>query len=264
MEISKGGMNMKVQRREAIVQLVQEKGSVSLDELCNLFQVSKNTIRRDIHYLSEKQLLEKVYGGVIAAEDELVPFPNRSVKATSEKEKIGQLAAQYIQDGDLIFIDSGTTTKMIVPYLSRDINITILTNNLDVINSVVDLKNVQLILVGNRLKRATRSFVGTNGYDLLKGYNINKAFMAATGVSITNGLTNADFLEYEIKHQICSKAKQIFLLADHSKFDHVALMTYNKLENIDYLITDQSLSKEYETFCEENQITVVDPKPIDA
>lgn len=252
---------MKEKRLQHIEEYIHSLGTVSLDELCEHFQVSKNTIRRDVDKIIEKGTIQKVYGGVTSISHNLVPFENRDNTNQLEKVAIGKCAAQFIEDHDLIFIDSGTTTRNIVNSLPRLTKLTILTNSLDVINAVSDLEYVTLLTIGNHYMSKTRSFVRTDDLHMLDKYNINKAFMAATGVSITNGLTNSDILEYEIKRRIAEKAHSIYLLADASKFGKATLLTYAKLSEVDVIVTSDALPEEYSLFCEKNKIAlhIADP-----
>ncbi|MGX7263334.1 DeoR/GlpR family DNA-binding transcription regulator [Enterococcus crotali] len=248
---------MKLQRIQQIENHIQQQGSISLDELCRVFNVSKNTIRRDINVLEKRGTLKKVYGGVVYVENNLVSFENRNIHNQKEKEAIGARAALLIEENDLIYIDSGTTTSQILNTVDPELPFTLLTNNLDIINLAAEMKNVQLILIGNSYKRKTRSFVGIEDEAVVTRYNINKAFMAATGVSITSGLTNSDLMEYRIKKMIVQRAKDIYLLADSSKFDHSTLLTYSPLESIKGIVTTRELPQTYVDFCDLHAIELL-------
>lgn len=250
---------MKAKRLIEIENYIELKGSVSLDELCEHFDVSKNTIRRDINLIIENGKVEKVYGGVKSlVNNELVAFEHRHITNQTTKHHIAAAAATLIEDDDFIFIDSGTTTVGIIDQLPPNINITILTNSLDIINSASAFENIRLLLVGNTYKPETRSFVGLNIESIIGKYNISKAFMAASAVSIENGLTNSDLMEYDIKRNVVARATNIYLLVDHSKFDKSTLLTYAALEQIDGIITDQRLTAEYQQFCHTHHIDVID------
>ena len=249
--------HMKLQRIQQIENHIQQQGSISLDELCRVFNVSKNTIRRDINELEKRGTLKKVYGGVVYVENNLVSFENRNIHNQKEKESIGARAALLIEENDLIYIDSGTTTSQILNNVDPELPFTLLTNNLDIINLAAAMNNVQLILIGNSYKRKTRSFVGIEDEAVVTRYNINKAFMAATGVSITSGLTNSDLMEYRIKKMIVQRAKDIYLLADSSKFDHSTLLTYSPLESIKGIVTTKELPQKYVDFCDLHTIKLL-------
>jgi DeoR family myo-inositol catabolism operon transcriptional repressor len=124
---------MKAKRIDLIKEYILENEHVSLKELEDTFNVSMNTIRRDIAQLLEDPRFEKVYGGISVKKNQLISFENRNTENQEVKQAIAETAAQFIQNGDLIYIDSGTTTKYILDYLDKDIQITIITNSLDVI-----------------------------------------------------------------------------------------------------------------------------------
>jgi DeoR family myo-inositol catabolism operon transcriptional repressor len=232
--------------------------TVSLDKLCEVFNVSKNTIRRDLNELTQKRVIKKVYGGVsVNEESSLVPFDERNIKNINLKSTIGQLSSNFINDGDIIFLDSGTTTLAVVEHLRNKQNVTILTNNLEIILKSLNLPNLNIIALPGNLVRETNSFVGIDTLSILKKYNINKSFMASTGISIQSGITNSYPLESEVKRLAMEKGLQVFLLVDSSKFDSSSLITYGQLKDIDYLITDTSPSKKYIDFCEENSIDLI-------
>ncbi|WP_054705977.1 DeoR/GlpR family DNA-binding transcription regulator [Bacillus sp. JCM 19041] len=248
---------MKLVRIQEMENYILSNGTVSLDDLCAEFGVSKNTVRRDIKRLTEKGIIEKVYGGVTAAEKTLVPFENRKVVHHDEKFRIAQYAGSLIDNNDFVYIDSGTTTKSMFEDFPVTKEITILTNNLDIINSVADKENIDLIVLGNHYQHKTRSFVNVSDPSLLKKYNVNKAFMACTGVSIQNGLTNADLLEYEVKKSIVQKDNTLYLLADTSKFGKSTMLTYAPFSRIDHIVTSGELDEQYVGFCKENGIELI-------
>ena len=247
---------MKTHRIKNVEDYILKNESVSLDKLCDVFKVSKNTIRRDIKELLEKGKIKKIYGGVTINQKKLVPFEERNIKNHAEKKAAAETAAAYINDGDIIFIDSGTTTMWLIDYLKNK-NITILTNNLSAIVSALPYPNLNIISLGGTLKRKTNSFVGNSTSLVLKDYNISKAFMAATGISIARGATNSSIEEYELKKLIVEKSDEIFLLVDSSKFDIISLMTYSPLENLDYIITNKTPSKKYTDFFKKNKISLL-------
>lgn len=243
---------MKINRIEQIEQYVTTNQTVSLDKLCEVFQISKNTVRRDINDLVKAGSVKKVYGGVTAVKRTLVPFEERNIKNRESKRAIGRKAAESVQDGDVIFIDSGTTTPNMVPYLQGK-NITILTQNLNVVLNALPYAELKVFLLGGNLIRSTNSFSILN-IDLLNGYNINKAFLATTGLSIDNGVTNSSPQEYEIKKKVVEKSGTTYLMADQSKFGVSSLMTYCRLEDISCLITDRMPSEKLRAFLADHSI----------
>lgn len=250
---------IKDKRIHKIEDYIIEHKSVSLDELVNVFQVSKNTIRRDVQELVEKGNFKKVYGGVAVNEDKrqnLESYHDRQVRNQKEKEMIGKAAANYVYDGDIIFIDSGTTTIEMIKFISHK-QVTVITNNLDFIVRALPFENLNVIVPGGILERKIKSFGSLKYMDIVNAYNINKAFMASTGVSISNGVTNASPLESELKAAIVKRSSEVFLLVHHDKFDKYGLMTYCKLDKINYLVTDMMPSEVYQNYAKQNGIKLV-------
>ncbi|MCC3670278.1 MULTISPECIES: DeoR/GlpR family DNA-binding transcription regulator [Terrisporobacter] len=249
---------MRTNRISDIEEYIIQHKNVSLDKLCEVFEVSKNTIRRDINELTNKGTIKKVYGGVALNEaPTLIPFNERSIKNITSKSKIGEQCANYINDGDVIFMDSGTTTLSVIDYLKDKQNITIITNNLEIVVKSLDYSNLNIICLPGNLIRKTNSLVSVDTTTILRKYNITKSFMASTGISIECGITNSHPLESEIKKLAMEKSLSTYLLVDSSKFDHSSLVTYGKLEDIDYLITDKNPPKKYANFCYSNDISLV-------
>jgi DeoR family myo-inositol catabolism operon transcriptional repressor len=136
-------------------------------------------------------------------------------------------------------------------------NLTVITNSISALNTLFNYPNINVIAIGGNLIRKTGSFAGIESAAVVKNYNISKCFMAATGVSIVNGLTNSTMPEYELKRSVIQKSNEIFLLADRTKFGISSLLTYCPLEDIDYLISDASPSPEYRDFINKHNINFI-------
>ncbi|MCQ4635701.1 DeoR/GlpR family DNA-binding transcription regulator [Anaerovorax odorimutans] len=250
---------MRTKRIDSIEQFIEQEKSVSLDTLCEEFEVSKNTIRRDINELVKKGTIKKVYGGVTvnqtAESQPLLPYQQRHDSFAEEKDAICRLAVEHVNDGDNIYIDTGTTCMNMIDHMA-DINCTIITNSLHVCWKAVPYPNLKVISLPGILKRETLSFVGSDVTNHLQTFNITKAFMACAGLTVNNGVTNASTEEYLIKKAVIENSRQHYLLTDHSKFDRASLMTYCGLEEIHHIITDMAPGKKYLNFCKEHGITI--------
>ena len=236
---------MKSQRLDMIEEYVLEHKNASLDTLCEKFNVSKNTIRRDVDILLKRGSIMKVYGGVAALETPqtlpLLSYEERGGRFPDEKKEICRRAAELVAEDDTIYIDTGTTCLNLVDFIA-DKHCTILTNSLLIFNKAASYPNLDIISVPGKLNRKTLSFTGPDINDYLQTYNISMAFMACTGVTMKSGLTNAN---------------SMILLADHSKFGRISLMTYSSMEKLDAIVTDQPLPEEYDSFCQEHGIRVM-------
>lgn len=242
---------MRTERIDQIEEYILTNKTVTIDKLCEAFNVSKNTIRRDIGQLLDRGRIKKVYGGVTALPDSplipLTPYSLRNTTFESEKDLICKRAASFVEDNDLIYIDTGTTSQNLIDYLGNK-KCTIITNSLQVAIKAVNYPNITLISLSGKLKRETLSFVGSTVEEALKTYNIGKAFLCCTGVTMKNGLTNASMDEYQIKKIVVENSQCRYLLADHTKFGKFSLMTYSPLSDIEHVITDQKPSADYMNF----------------
>ncbi|MCY7604413.1 DeoR/GlpR family DNA-binding transcription regulator, partial [Bacillus altitudinis] len=176
----------------------------------------------------------------------------------SKKQLIGQAAAAFVEHGDMIFVDSGTTTLEMLPYL-KEKRITVVTNNVDFITQAMPYEHLTIFSTGGMLERKTNSFVGYQSVERLKAYNVNKAFIASTGLSIDHGVTNSSPLETDIKKTLVEKNAKTFLLVDDSKFDHYALTTFCDLKDIDIVVTNEQPNEDYLQYGKEHDVKFVTP-----
>ena len=251
----RGYEKMKVSRLNSIEQYVISRETVSIDELCEVFGVSKNTIRRDLNELEMRGHITKVYGGVTASVPTgAVPTPIRSGLNPADKSVIGRMAAEFVDNGDTIFIDSGTTTLCLLRYLAAKKRITIITHSLGALSESAKYENLNLISLGGIYSPTTDSFVGLSTIEALSSMRINKAFMGATGVSLTTGMTNTTFLEAEIKRAVVHRADNIYGMADSSKIGKEAIVTFCHLKDLTGFITDREPPREYVDLCHKEHV----------
>jgi DeoR family myo-inositol catabolism operon transcriptional repressor len=247
---------LKSDRIRQLEEFIRINDTVSLGEICKRFDISMNTVRRDVSELVEKGAVKKIYGGVSSVSKTLIPFDERNVKHNREKKLIAKAAAALVEDRDIIFIDSGTTTHHMASFL-KDKNVTIVTHSLNVIVDALPFHNLNVIAMGGSLARKTNSFSGVHTLEALQDININKAFLAATGLSLTSGATNSSPLEYEIKKNVAEKSRFTCLLVDSSKFGVSSLMTYCRIPDFDAVVTDRSPGDEYLQQFEEDGVRLI-------
>lgn len=252
---------MRTKRIEDIKKYIYDNKTITLDQICDKFEISKSTLRRDLEAILSEGNIKKIYGGVTALpQRELISFDERNIAHLAEKKKIATSAAQLVENGDIIFIDSGTTTVHIIDLLKSKKNITVVTNNVAAILSGISYNNINIITLSGTLDRKTLSFTGSYGSQILKNFNIGKAFMASTGFSVASGVTNSSPLETDIKQAAVERSQQVYLLADSSKCDVVALITYCGLDKIDALITEAEPSKEVRDFMASHKKQIIVPQ----
>ncbi len=228
------------ERRQAILLLLEKKSRVNVDYLATHFGVSRSSIRRDLSQLRAHGLLTRTYGGAVlihGAGGE-TPFSERQVANFAEKDQIGKAAAKLVTEGDTIFIDGGTTSECMLPYLA-DKRITVVTYGLNIINRLSLNHNITLIAIGGTLHADSLTFSGMLALHSIHAYNIHfdKAFLAASGVSAVAGITNASLEEIPIKRKALEAGQQNILLADASKIGVIRAGFIAPLYEINRLIT---------------------------
>ncbi len=244
---------MRSERIKEIKNFIYANKTVTLDKICERFNVSKSTLRRDLDEVLKSGDIKKIYGGVtVIPRRELIPFEERNISNLEAKRKIAAAAAELVADGDIIFVDSGTTTLPIIDFIKDKKNFTILTNNVGIILRAIPYENINIISLSGMLTRKTLSFTGTTAAQVLRNYNISKAFMATTGFSVASGVTNSAPEESDIKRTAVQRSQQVCLLADSSKCGEVSLITYCGLDQIDTLVTETPPPSDIGDFMEQH------------
>lgn len=238
------------------------KNEDTMPEDINMSKAKSVTIpeNMEIPSLNYGDIMEKPNvnntSGIGSRPKETISCREKTVALAREKDLLCRQAAQLVEDGDIIYIDSGTTCRNMIDYIS-DKNVTIITNSLRVTARATEYSNLNVISLPGKLKTDTLSLVGTDCLEYFKRYNIGKAFLSCSGISVKNGLTIASAEEYIIKKAVIENSQENYLLADHPKFGKVSLMTYAKLDQIQSVITDHILPKEYQEQCDINNIDLL-------
>jgi DeoR/GlpR family transcriptional regulator of sugar metabolism len=247
------------ERYQTIIDILAYKGSITVSELVERFEVSEMTIRRDLHVLERKGLLRRVHGGAISDRGRAFepPFLSRSNDNTAEKRRIGKEAAKYINNGDSITLDVGTTTLEIAKHLADKQDLTIITPSFHIASLLADHPGIRLILTGGILRPGELSMVGHLAERVFQEFYIDKLFLGAGCVDFEAGLTEFNLEDTLVKKAMLRSAKEIILVADASKFNRVAFTAICPLDDISRIITDNSLDSQTIARLEEKDIEVV-------
>lgn len=252
---------MKEERRKRIEAMVAERRRMTMEEICAEFGVSMNTVRADVAYLVSTGAVEKIYGGVrYAAQREVPLFTSRAMVSPAQKQRIASLAETLIEDKDIIFVDSGTTTMHLINHLDHQKRVTVVTANLHVIERAYANENIELIVLPGTLNRRTNSASDLSTLEYLTRYRYNKAFMGASGVSEDGRLNVSTYIEYEIKKTALQQSRESYLLADSAKFGSTGLMAYGTLADMTKLITDPMCPEYVRRYCAANGVEVLQTK----
>lgn len=232
-----------IERQKKIVEIVHSQQVVKHSELTETLQISMETLRRDIQVLVQQGLVEKFYGGIKKIEQPVTEtlIEQRMVNQLEEKTAIAKACVALIQEGDCIFLDSGSSTYQIAKFLDNMKNLTVLTNSLPIAMELLNT-SVEVILMGGKVRHSEKSIVA---YDFLLQYdqlNISKAFICTSGISLKNGLSDFSLEEAITRRKIVQIAQKIYVVADYTKFERDVTVKICPLSNTDYLITDAHLN----------------------
>lgn len=232
------------ERQRKFLELLSTKDIVTIPEFVETFNISIETVRRDLAILEKQGKIEKVYGGAkLKALNQGEPsMHDRMISKLLQKDSIGKKCSEFIEDGDCIFIDSGSTTYHIAKHIVNKKNLTIVTNSIPVVNDLMN-GDFQIIVIGGRIRHSERSIVT---YDYLFNFseiNIQKSFICASGITAENGITDYNMQEAVTRKTIIERSSEVFVAADSSKFDRDVTINIAPLDKIDYIITDSYLEK---------------------
>ena len=229
-------------RLNRIRALVDERGIVTIREMGEELGVSGMTIRRDLEVLERSGVLRRTRGGALSAARSTVdrPYDERRQLETDAKNQIGKLAASLVEEGDSLFLSSGTTSLALARHLAGRERITVVTNSIQAISELADKPGITLISTGGRASREGGHLSGTLAEQALAQFRVRKAFIGASGVT-PEGVTNSSLERASIDRLMVEGAAEIYILADHSKFGQVSLALVAPLEDVTALVTDDGL-----------------------
>lgn len=231
-------------RRQRITGMLHERGSVQVLALSEMFDVTTQTIRKDLHYLEQRGLATRCYGGAISAQIVAIPVePSVEAKRTlraEEKEAIGKRAAALIQPGHSVVLDSGTTTAYIARHLLDVDDITVVTNDAGVLHELMKKRHVQIIMLGGALRRKNMAFYGAQTESAMAGLLVDMLFLGVDGFSPDNGVTTHFEGEALLNRRMVEMASQVIAVTDGSKFGRNCMHRIVDAADLDMLITDSS------------------------
>ncbi|MBF8808146.1 MAG: DeoR/GlpR transcriptional regulator [Enterococcus lacertideformus] len=217
------------ERRQKILYLLDQQKIVKSQDLVIQLNASESTIRRDLQELENEGLLERIHGG--AKKGQLLGFEQsmmeKTLKNVHEKKIIAHLAVSLIDEEDVVYLDAGSTTLEMIPYLQEK-KVTVVTNSVKHAASLVDLQ-LPTIILGGKVKLSTNAVLGSSAIEQLRDFHFNKAFMGMNGADLTRGFTTPDPEEAALKRLAMANAEESFVLIDHSKFNKLSFTSVASL-----------------------------------
>ncbi len=246
------------QRYSRILELLSQNGIVKATDLMREFDVSSETVRRDLFLLEKKGHLKRVYGGAISSVAANIPFAVREGDMRPQKEEIARKAISLISDGDIIAIDSGTTGLVMAELLlQEEKRITVLTHSLVAFQTLVQSPYIKVYLTGGEYMAEESALCGIIAEANIKSFHVNKIFLCPAGVSLSHGYTDFSDQLANLSRTYLSIADKAIYLIDSSKFEHAAFMKINEVKEGDIIITDSELSSDIQRQYDQRKITVL-------
>ena len=244
--MTENGKRNTVERRTLILEKLDTDGQVNVNDLSRDFGVSEVTIRNDLNKLEQKSALIRARGGAIKPTRVGVDFEisDKDKINFQEKQRIGQRAAQLVEDGDTIILDSGTTTMELARNLGGVNDLTVITNALNIAMELAENKNINVIVPGGFLRKQSLSLVGAPAEKGFRGYYCDKVFLGVDGLDIDYGLSTPNVEEAHLNQVMIEYSAQVVLLSDSSKFLRKSLAFICPLSSVSILVTDDKIKAE--------------------
>ena len=246
-------------RREKIFELIKEDGAAKVANLARIFKVTEVTIRQDLEKLATDGLIVKEHGGAFIKniEDQVGSFSLTHRDNIDKKQLIAKKAIEFINNGDSLILDSGSTATEIAKLLIGHKDITVITNALNIAMLLGGKPGIDLIVTGGEFKPPTLSLTGQKAADFFNGINVRKLFLATSGISLKAGLTYPSISDLVVKKAMIDAADVTYLVADSSKIGKSDFASLGALSLIDYILTDSGIEDKHKQMFKENDIELI-------
>ncbi len=251
-----------IERRNAILSVLREDKHVVVSELAKAFEVSEETVRRDLDKLEKEGLVVKTYGGAVISENNSVelPYVVRKKANVTAKQKIAELAAGIISDGDTLILDASSTAVFIAQKIKSKKDLTLITNSIEVLMELSDVTGWKILSTGGLLKERSCALVGNQAEECLSRFHVDKAFISCKGIHPEHGFSDSSDMHAAVKRSMIQSAAQVFFAVDSSKFGKLSLTTISNFDGVEAIITDQKPSAEWERIFAANDVECLYPE----
>jgi len=245
------------QRQSRILNLINEKGFISIDELVELFQVTPQTIRRDLNQMADASKIRRHHGGAEReSSTENEDYQSRKINHLAAKKKMAGQVASMVPNGASLFINIGTSTEMVARALLQHSGLRIVTNNIHVASILSANDDFQVIIAAGEVRHSDGGIVGEATCDFIGQFNMDIGIIGISGIGGDGALLDYDFREVKVAQAIIENSSKVILAADHSKFGRSAMVKQGNLSQVDALVTDKALPVDVQQIITEQQIEV--------
>lgn len=246
-------------RQGEILALARAQGRVAVEDLALRFEVTQQTIRRDLNELCDRRLMSRVHGGaVLVSGVENVAYDARRAIAETEKRAIGEAAAKLIPDNASLFINIGTTTEAVARALNRHEGLLVITNNLNVATLLYRHPRIEVVVAGGPVRRADGAVIGGAAVEFVRQFKVDYAVIGTSALDADGALLDFDVREVRVARAIIENARHVVLVADRSKLARAAPVRIGHLREVDVFVTDRLDSPPLTELCREHAVRVVE------
>lgn len=248
-----------IERKQKIKEIVINEKKIYVSNLSKLFEVTEETIRRDLEKLEQEGIVTRTYGGAILNIEQTnddQPFLKRATKNLEAKEKLALKALLFVKEGSTIMADSSSTVLELLKLCKTNKNITVMTNSVEILSKLANFP-VNVISTGGTFNHKSMSLTGSIAENIIKKYNVDLAFVSCKGIDKVKGITDSNEPEVELKRSMVNQASKVFLLVDNSKFNTVGFIQLFDFSKVDYVVTDTKPSQDWIDFFHKHNIEVI-------
>ena len=244
-------------RHSEIIELARQKGRVEVDDLAARFDVTPQTIRKDLNDLCDRRLLNRIHGGAVFPSGTAnLEYEQRRQIAAAEKAAIGRAAAALVPDDASLFINIGTTTEAVGEALLERHGLMVITNNINVANRMRVYPRFEVIIAGGVVRTSDGGIVGEAAVDFIRQFKVDFAVMGVSAIDTDGSMLDYDFREVSVSRAIMATSRRAMLVADAMKFSRSAPVRIGHLADLDFLVTDRPLDDEIARICAESNVAV--------
>ena len=245
-------------RQHDLLSLASQEGYVSVENLAETFEVTQQTIRRDINNLCDQELLTRTHGGAFYTSGvHNVAYSSRKSLASDEKKEIANAVAAFIPDNSSIVINIGTTTEQVAHSLLSHQGLKVITNNINIVNIFSQSNNAEVWLAGGKVRNIDSAVIGINTAEFIKQFKVDYAVVGVSAIDNDGALMDFDYEDVLVSKAIFNHCRKLILVADNFKFDSTAPMLIGNISEIDILVTNFKPPSEIIDICNSNNIEIV-------
>lgn len=247
-----------LERRNIILEKLNIDGKVIVATLAMEFNVTEETIRRDIEKLEKEGLATKTYGGAIStsSKNKDLPYNVRRKSNVDLKQKIAKVVAEMINDGDQIILDASSTSIFVARQIKNKNNITLITNSVEILLELADKTGWTILSTGGSLREGAFSLSGGSAERMIRDHHVDIAICSAKGIHMNNGISESNEKDAEMKKAIFNSSDRRILVVDHTKFDKTSFIKVSDIRDVDTIVTDKDPGELWKKYFLEKGVTL--------